>query len=529
MYSYEKRKRAVELYIKYGRRGRTVIRELGYPSSRSALRNWYREFKETGDLHQTFRSSGRYTQEEKEVAIEHYLAHGRCAANTIRTLGYPNRSTFAEWLDEFFPERRKHCVSQKSLVKYKPEQKKQAVIQLCSRKGSAQAIAKDQGVSRTTLYKWKKQLLGEGSPCAMPRKASPQRGNPGTGSEIGEEYAEMEELCARIAALKEEQAELERKAYQLRLENALLEKAAERIKKEQGINLNMLTNREKAELIDALRPQYRLKELLAKLHISKSSYYYQASCMHRGDPFQALREKIRQIFYEAGQSYGYRRIHAALRNAGCLISEKIVRRIMKEEQLIVYRPKKKRFSSYLGEISPAVENLVNRNFRADKPNAKWLTDITEFGIPAGKVYLSPIIDCFDGMAVSWTIGTSPNAELANTMLDAAISELKEGEHPVIHSDRGSHYRWPGWIERTERSGLVRSMSRKGCSPDNSACEGFFGRLKNEMFYGRRWDGVTIEEFIKKLDRYIHWYNEKRIKISLGGRSPVEYRRALGIE
>ena len=125
------------------------------------------------------------------------------------------------------------------------------------------------------------------------------------------------------------------------------------------------------------------------------------------------------------------------------------------------------------------------------------------------------------MAVSWTIGTSPNAELANTMLDAAISELKEGEHPVIHSDRGSHYRWPGWIERTERSGLVRSMSRKGCSPDNSACEGFFGRLKNEMFY--------VEEFIEKLDRYIHWYNEKRIKILLGGRSPVEYRRALGIE
>lgn len=125
------------------------------------------------------------------------------------------------------------------------------------------------------------------------------------------------------------------------------------------------------------------------------------------------------------------------------------------------------------------------------------------------------------MAAAWTIGTSPTAELANTMLDAAILGLKENEHPIIHSDRGSHYRCPGWIERTERRGLVRSMSRKGCSPDNAACEGFFGRLKNEMFYGRQWDGVTI-------DGVIHWYNEKRIKMSLGGRSSVEYRQYLGL-
>ena len=131
----------------------------------------------------------------------------------------------------------------------------------------------------------------------------------------------------------------------------------------------------------------------------------------------------------------------------------------------------------------AAPNLINRNFHAEKPNEKWLTDITEFRLPAGKVYLSPIIDCFDGMAVTWTIGTSPNARLVNSMLDAAISGLREGERPVLHSDRGGHYRWPGWIQRMRMAGLRRSMSAKGCSPDNAACEGFFGRLKNEMFYG----------------------------------------------
>ena len=108
-----------------------------------------------------------------------------------------------------------------------------------------------------------------------------------------------------------------------------------------------------------------------------------------------------------------------------------------------------------------------------------LTDITEFSIPAGKVYFSPMIDCFDGMPVSWTIGTSPNANLVNTMLDMAIGTLGAEDHPIVHSDRGCHYRWPGWIDRMDEAGLTRSMSRKGCSPDNSACEGFFGRIKNE--------------------------------------------------
>ena len=114
--------------------------------------------------------------------------------------------------------------------------------------------------------------------------------------------------------------------------------------------------------------------------------------------------------------------------------------------------RRRHYNSYLGEISPAAPNLINRNFHAEKPNEKWLTDITEFRLPAGKVYLSPIIDCFDGMAVTWTIGTSPNARLVNSMLDAAISGLREGERPVLHSDRGGHYRWPGWIQRMRVAG-----------------------------------------------------------------------------
>ena len=132
------------------------------------------------------------------------------------------------------------------------------------------------------------------------------------------------------------------------------------------------------------------------------------------------------------------------------------------------------------------------------------------------------------MCVAWTQSTSPNAELVNSMPDAAAPKLPEGEHPVSHSDRGRHYRWPGWIERCKRYGITRPMSKKGCSPDNSAMEGFFGRLKVEFFYGRDWSGWSTHGFMDALDEYIHWYNEERIELSLGGMSPMRYRRSLGL-
>jgi len=183
----------------------------------------------------------------------------------------------------------------------------------------------------------------------------------------------------------------------------------------------------------------------------------------------------------------------------------------------------------MGEISPAPDNLLNRDFRASASNEKWLTDITEFQIPAGNVYLSPMVDCFDGMVVSWSIGTRPDAELVNTMLDAALETVAaSSDRPMVHSDRGGHYRWPGWLSRIADAKLIRAMSRKGCSPDNAACEGFFGRLKNELFCSRDWTSASIEDFVATLDAYIRWYNDTRIKDSLGFRSPIEHRTDLGI-
>lgn len=132
------------------------------------------------------------------------------------------------------------------------------------------------------------------------------------------------------------------------------------------------------------------------------------------------------------------------------------------------------------------------------------------------------------MLVTWRISEHPNADLVNGMLDDVTANIGEGSKPIIHTDRGCHYRWSGWISRMESNGYIRSMSKKGCSPDNAACEGLFGRIKNEFFYNRDWKDVTIEEFIYELDRYLHWYNEKRIKKKLGYLSPLEYRKSLGL-
>ena len=139
-----------------------------------------------------------------------------------------------------------------------------------------------------------------------------------------------------------------------------------------------------------------------------------------------------------------------------------------------------------------------------------------------------MLDCFDGALAAWSISTAPNAELANSMLRAACAKLSPNEHPIIHGDRGCHYRWPGWISICKEHGLVRSMSAKGCSPDNSAMEGFFGRLKNEFFYGRNWQGVSPQEFSMMLDAYLVYYNERRLKESLGWLSPMQFRRSLGL-
>jgi transposase InsO family protein/transposase-like protein len=523
MYSYKERVRAVELYLKNDKSTAQTIRELGYPS-RNMLYNWYKEYEARGTLRSgEERGHSKYTSEQRKQAIQYYQEHGRSLSRTIKALGFPKRTTLRDWIREDLSDDEKHCFTGKTLVRYTEEQKEQAVIRFCAGDGTAKEIATELGATEGSLNRWKRRLLRERCRDKVPEGKKPKKPEA-----AGDSNDSIEGLRAEKQSLTLQVEELKGEVFRLQLERDILEKAGEILKKGKGINPETLTNREKAVLIDALRDKYRLELLLNMLGLAKSSYCYQEHALHSPDKYAILRVRVKEIFAESNNCYGYRRIHAVLQREGVCVSEKVIRRIMREERLTIAFVKKKKYNSYLGEITPEVANLINRDFSADVPNEKWLTDITEFSISAGKVYLSPIVDCFDGMAVAWTIGTSPDAELVNSMLDAAVPLLREGEHPVIHSDRGCHYRWPGWIDRVTRAELTRSMSRKGCSPDNSACEGFFGRVKNEMFYGRSWVGVSVDEFVNTLDAYLRWYNETRIKMSLGAMSPVEYRKSLGL-
>lgn len=509
MYSYEDRIRAVKLYIKLGKRTNATIRQLGYPTT-NALKSWLREYERDGNLRVgQARSKSKYSAEQKRTAIEHYLGHGRCMVVTRKALGYPCRDTLAAWVTELDPAAKMKLVGKARPVQFAEKKKQAAAIALCTRQSSAQAIAQEIGVTRPTLYKWKNQLLGREVLASMKEHTPTQT------------VSDLSEL--------ERQAEsLRRDIRKLQLEHDLLKKASELIKKGLGVDLQLLSNREKTLLVDALKNTYSLAELLAELDLARSSYFYHSARLKGPDKYADARIAITDVFQSNHCCYGYRRMRAALGRRHMHLSEKVVQRLMKQECLVVAANKRRRYGSYLGEISPAPENLINRDFQAEAPNEKWLTDITEFQIPAGKVYLSPMIDCFDGLVVSWTMGTRPDSDLVNTMLDAAIETVSGIEsRPVIHSDRGAHYRWPGWLSRMRDAKLIRSMSRKGCTPDNAACEGFFGRLKTELFYPKDWQATTIEQFIQVVDAYIRWYNEKRIKISLGSLSPMEYRESLG--
>lgn len=320
----------------------------------------------------------------------------------------------SNWINDCIPNHISSCLKGSTLITYSQDEKENAVIDLSTRNGTAEEIAIKYGTTRCSLYSWRRKFLSEEGLSIMENKKSNKK---------------VESISSHREVI-----ELKKEINKLRLEKDILEEAIKLIKKDRGIDIDCLSNGEKSIIINALRENYDLNILFKSLKISKSSYFYQQNVLKKYDKYYEIRLKIKDIFNKNYQSYGYRRIKTELRKHEIIISGKVIRKLMKEENLFVINIKKKKFNSYLGEISPSVENIINRDFNANSPNVKMLTDITEFAIPAGKVYLSPLIDCFDGMVTSWTISTSPNAKLVNTMLKNYISTLSNHEQPIIHSD-----------------------------------------------------------------------------------------------
>jgi len=268
-----------------------------------------------------------------------------------------------------------------------------------------------------------------------------------------------------------------------------------------------------------------LLALLKAASLSRSTYYYQAKVLEAGDKYASLKASIQTIYERHKGRYGYRRITAQLRQAGQTVNHKTVQRLMNSLGLkSLVRPKK--YRSYRGEYASA-PNLLDRQFEAARPNEKWVTDVTEFNVGGNKLYLSPVMDLYNGEIVAYEMQERPVYTLVGGMLKKALAKLRgRGPRPLLHSDQGWQYQMAAYRKELADHGLTQSMSRKGNCLDNAAMESFFGTLKSEFFYLNKF--VNVEELQSGLHHYIHYYNNERIKLKLKGLSPVQYRtQALG--
>ena len=270
--------------------------------------------------------------------------------------------------------------------------------------------------------------------------------------------------------------------------------------------------------------EFSLNILLKIIKLARSTYYYHLKQLGQTDKDQDLKAEIQSIYREHKGNYGYRRIHLELRNRGYSVNHKKVQRLMKVLGLVARIRRKRKYSSYQGEIGKKANNLIQRQFEGAKPMEKCYTDVTEFAIPAStqKLYLSPVLDGFNSEIIAFNLSCSPNLEQVQTMLEQAFTE-KHYENTILHSDQGWQYQHDSYHRFLESKGIQASMSRKGNSPDNGMMESFFGILKSEMFYGYEKSFQSLKQLEQAIVDYINYYNNKRIKVKLKGLSPVQYR------
>lgn len=273
-------------------------------------------------------------------------------------------------------------------------------------------------------------------------------------------------------------------------------------------------------MVNELKAIFSIQHLLKATGLAKSVYYYHCKALRQASPDKALQSQIAQLYHEHKGRYGYRRITMSLRLSGVNINHKRVQRLMGELGL-KSKVRPKRYTSYKGDVGKIAPDLVQREFTADKPNQKWVTDVTEFKVGEQKVYLSPVIDLFNQEVVSYEVSKSTRLSLVTDMLKKATAKLGLHETPIVHSDQGWQYQNRQYQQQLKEKGLKQSMSRKGNCLDNAVAENFFGLLKTEMYHNEVFK--SADELIETIKEYIDYYNNKRIKLKLKGLSPIEYR------
>ena len=274
-------------------------------------------------------------------------------------------------------------------------------------------------------------------------------------------------------------------------------------------------------VVQKLRQKHSLILLLEIAQLPRATFYYHLKRLTKADKYAQTKEEIKVIYHENKGRYGYRRITTALHNRGIHLNHKTVQRLMKQLGLIC-RVRIKKYRSYKGEVGKIAPNLLNRDFHAEKPNQKWVTDVTEFSLFGQKLYLSPILDLHDGYLVSYSISDRPVLSMVTTMLNKAFETIPDGTGLILHSDQGWQYQHKQYQRMLREKGIQQSMSRKGNCLDNAVMENFFGLLKSELLYLQEFE--SMEHFKRELLDYLDYYNNRRIKAKLKGLPPAIHRQ-----
>jgi len=269
-----------------------------------------------------------------------------------------------------------------------------------------------------------------------------------------------------------------------------------------------------------LRCQYDLKLLLNLTNMARSTFYYYQKQSELPDKYSVIKELIKSIYHNHKGRYGYRRITDEIKNKGLIINHKTVLRLMKLLELkSLIRIKK--YKSYKGENGKIAPNILERNFKTAAPNQKWATDVTEFNVSGNKLYLSPIIDLFNQEIISYELTERPVFNQVVVMLKKAFKKIPNNTNLMLHSDQGWQYQMKQYQDLLKAKGIIQSMSRKGNCLDNAIIENFFGTLKSELFYLKKYK--SINELKQEIIEYIKYYNNERIKSNLNKMSPIQYR------
>ncbi|WP_148718548.1 IS3-like element IS1397 family transposase [Escherichia coli] len=441
----------------------------------------------------------KHSFEVKLAAVNHYLA-GHAGIISTAKLFQLSHTSLSHWINLFLLHgpRALDCRHKRS---YSPEDKLCVVLYALGHSESLPRVAARFNIpSHNTVKNWIKGYRKSGNEAFIRRRKE-------------KSMTRSDDTHENEANMTPE--EMKNELRYLRAENAYLKAMQEHLleKKPPGAG-------EKTKVIRSLRCGHCQSDLLKAAGLARSTLYYQLSLQKAKDKYADVKQLIASIFHEHRGCYGYRRIHCELQKRGLKFSGKTVRKLM--QQLGLKSPVRlKKYRSYRGNMGLAAENILQRQFKAEAPCEKWVTDITEFRAGGQKLYLSPILDLFNGEIVAWETACRPTEELVKRMLNKGLESLAEGEKPLLHSDQGWHYRIKSYQSALADKGLVQSMSRKGNCLDYAVMENFFGHLKEEMYYRR--DYRSVEELENAVNEYITYWNQKRIKLSLGGLSPVEYR------